>query len=117
MREVEAILEETSVFIDKLKNTGIYEEYRCAAEELRKVPELKALADAFRKERYRAYDALQEPVSFAAFADLEAKRLELDAYPEIKRYLQAEVALCRVLQEIQNRLTLAVSPEEDMVTP
>ncbi len=109
MREVETILEETSVLIDRIKSTQIYTEYQCALEDLQRHPELKALADAFREEKYLAYTALKEPVSFVCFDSLEEKRLRLAAYPEIERYLQAELALCRVLQEVQNRLVLAMN--------
>lgn len=51
------------------------------------------------------YHSLKEQVSFADFADLEEKRVELADYPQIERYLNAEVALCRVLQEVESRLT------------
>ncbi|MBQ8815807.1 MAG: YlbF family regulator [Lachnospiraceae bacterium] len=109
MREVETILEETSVLVDKIKSTVIYTEYQSALEDLQRQPELKALADAFREEKYLAYIALKEPVSFADFDSLEEKRMELASYPEIERYLKAELALCRVLQEVQSKLVLAMS--------
>ena len=109
MREVETILEETSVLIDRIKNTQIYTEYQSALEDLRRQPELKALADTFREEKYLAYTALKEPVSFVCFDSLEEKRLKLAVHPEIERYLKAELALCRILQEVQNRLVLAMN--------
>lgn len=111
MREVETILEETSVLVDKIKGTAIYTEYQSALEDLQRQPELKALADAFRKEKYLAYIALKEPVSFADFDELEEKRMELASYPQIERYLKAELALCRVLQAVQSRLVLAMNFE------
>ncbi len=109
MREVETILEETSVLINRLKSTHSYIEYQRAREDLQRHPEQKAMADAFCREVYLAYDTLKEPVSFVEFDDLERKRLKLAAYPEIERYLKAELALCRMLQEIQDKLVFDIS--------
>ena len=109
MREIETILEETSVLINKIKGTQIYMEYQSALEDLRRHPELKTMADAFRKEKYLAYIALKEPVSFADFEHLEEERLKLTVHPEIERYFKAELALCRVVQEVQDRLALVMS--------
>ncbi|MBO5346779.1 MAG: YlbF family regulator [Lachnospiraceae bacterium] len=108
MREVTEILNETNVLINTIKGTSVYTEFRSALEDLQKYPELKAQADAFRAENYLAYHALKGPVSFADFNSLEDKRTELAKYPQIDRYLKAEVALCRVLQEVQGRLTAAM---------
>ncbi len=109
MKEITEILNETSVLVNTIKGTSIYAEFRSALEELQKYPELKAQADAFREENYLAYHALKGPVSFADFNSLEEKRAELAKYPQIDRYLKAEVALCRVLQEVQSRLVAAMS--------
>ena len=105
MKEVALILEETSVLINKIKSTSIYTEFQSALEELKKYPELKTLADEFRTQNYLAYHSLTEQVSFADFDSLEEKRSELSKYPQIERYLNAELALCRMLQEVQSRLT------------
>ena len=102
MKEVALILETTSVLVDTIKGTSIYTEFQSALEDLRKYPELKALADEFRAQKFLAYHSLKGQVSFA---DLEEKRVELADYPQIERYLNAEVALCRVLQEVESHLT------------
>ena len=105
MKEVALILETTSVLVDTIKSTSIYTEFQSALEDLRRYPELKALADEFRTQKFLAYHSLKGQGSFADFEDFEEKRVELAAYPQIERYLKAEVALCRVLQEVESRLT------------
>lgn len=105
MKEVTLILEETSVLINTIKSTSIYTEFQSALEDLQKYPELKALADEFRTQNYLTYHSLKGHVSFADVEDLEEKRIELAKYPQIDRYLDAELALCRVLQEVESRLT------------
>ena len=109
MREVTLIMEETSVLISTIKSTSIYTEFQSALEDLQRYPELKAKADEFREENYLAYHAIKDPISFADFDSLEEKRTELARYPQIDRYLKAELALCRVLQDIQTRLVTAIS--------
>ena len=105
MKEVTLILEETSVLIDTIRSTSIYTEFQNALAELKKYPELKAMADEFREQNYLAYHALTKQVSFADFDILEEKRIELAKYPQIDRYLKAELALCRVLQKVESHLT------------
>ena len=109
MKETTLIMNETSVLIDTIKNTSIYTEFQSALEDLKRYPELKEKADEFRRENYRAHSALKEPISFADFESLEEKRLELAAFPQVDRYLKAELALCRILQEIQSRVVTAMS--------
>ena len=108
MKELTAILDETNALIHTMKGTSIYKEYRSSLEELQKYPELKALADDFRKKKYLAYHSLKDRVSFADFDSLEERRMEIETYPQIDRYLKAEVALCRVLQEVQSRIAAAM---------
>ena len=108
MKEVTVILEETSVLINTIKSTSIYTEFQSALEDLQKYPELKAIADEFREANYQAYNSLKDQISFADFDNLEEKRIELAKYPQIDRYLKAEVALCRVLQEVQSRIVAAM---------
>lgn len=108
MKELTAILDETTSLIHTIKSTSIYAEYRSSLEELQRYPEWKALADEFRKKNYLAYHSLKDHISFADFDSLEERRMEMEKYPQIDRYLKAEVALCRVLQEVQSRIVAAM---------
>ena len=109
MKEVALILEATSDLVNTIKSTSIYIEFQSALEDLQRYPELKALADEFRAQKFLAYHSLKEQVSFADFQELEEKRVELACYPQIERYLNAEVALCRALQEVESRLTAGMA--------
>ncbi len=111
MREITAIMEETSALINTIKSTSIYKEFQSALEDLQRYPELKEMTDAFRRENYLVYQAIKGPVSFADVESLEEKRLELVEYPQIDRYLKAELALCRVLQDIQSSIVAAMDFE------
>lgn len=105
MKEAALIKEATSVLVDTIRGTSVYMEFQGALEELKKYPELKAMTDEFRKQNFLAYDSLRQQTSFADFDILEERRIELSGYPQIERYLNAEVALCRMLQEVESQLT------------
>lgn len=109
MKEVALIMEATAALVDTIKSTSIYIEFQSALEDLQRYPELKAMTDEFRAHKFLTYHSLKEEVSFADFNDLEEKRAELARYPQIERYLNAEVALCRVLQEVESRLTAGMA--------
>ena len=107
MREVASISEKTSDLIYAIKNSSVYKEYHSALEELNMFPDLKALADDFRKAKYKAYHS-ESSISFQVFDKLEEEREKLAGYPQIDRFLKAELALGRILQEVQNRITEAM---------
>ncbi len=106
MREIEDILEKASALAEQAKSTCVYEAYYLAGRELEQYPELQVQVDAFRKERYLAYEAIGEPISFAELAYLEEKEAALCVHPAAVRYLKAETAWCRLLQELQETLSI-----------
>lgn len=107
MREVASILEKTSDLINTIKNSSIYTEYHSALEDLNMFPDLKAMADEFRKAKFEAYHS-ETPIRFTVFDELEEKREKLAEYPQIDRFLKAELALGRILQEVQSQITEAM---------
>lgn len=107
MREIELIREKTTSLIEAIRSSSVYIEYHSALEDIQKHPELKELADSYRIDRYRAFHA-ESPTGFEIFDDLEEKRDELAEYPQIDRFLKAELALCRVLQEVGSSVTGAM---------
>lgn len=107
MKEVTSISKKTSDLIHEIKESSIYKEYHSALEDLNMFPELKDLTDEFRKAKFKAYHS-DSPVSFKVFDELEQRREKLAEYPQIDRFLRAELVLGRALQEIQNRITEAM---------
>lgn len=110
MKDVALIFDKASELAVAIRETDVYKEYRLALEDLKKHPDLKKQADEFRLQNYEAYCDLEEPVSFADFnsLDLEERRMELAQIPQIDRFLKAELALCRVLQEVESRVAVAL---------
>ncbi len=109
MNDMFLVLDKTSDLMEDIKRSDIYLEYKKALYELEKYPELKEKANAFRKENFALVNSIKTPVSFMAVADMEAKYNEVTVYPQIERYLNAELALCRLIQRIQHSLASAIT--------
>ena len=110
MREAASILDKTFDLITEIKDSAIYKEYHEALNELNTFPNLKDLADDYRKAKFEAYHS-QKPISIKLLDELEEKREVLAKYPQIDRFLRAEIILGRVLQEVQSRITAAMELE------
>lgn len=112
MNEVFSLLDETSNLVKHIRESKVYAEYKRALEEIKLYPELKAEADDFRRENFDTYTRMDGgTVSFEAFHKLELKRQELAKKPIVDEYLKAELALCRLVQEIHERILTSVELE------
>lgn len=110
MNEVTSILDKTSDLIQVLTESSIYREYHEALKELNEFPELKTLADDYRKARFELYHT-KGPFCMEKLNALEEKREELMQYKQVDRFLKAELNLGRILQEIQSQITQAMELE------
>ena len=97
-------------FIASLKDTDIYREYVSALEELNKAPDLKRRVDDFRRRNYNFQQSdeidLNEYDQFRSeFVGFRASDQRVDAF------LDAELALCRMIQDVSYRITEALDFE------
>lgn len=111
MNDMFSVLEKTNDFIEDIKQSDIYMEYEASLYELKKYPEWKEKTDVFRKQLFEAQQAINGPVSFADVESLENRYEEVLVCPEIARFLNAELALCRLLQRIQGNMIAALDFE------
>ena len=110
MRAAASILDKTIDLITEIKASAIYKEYHEALAELNTFPNLKDLADDYSKAQFETYHA-QNPISIKLLDELEEKREMLAKYSQTDRFLKAELALGRILQEVQSRITEAMALE------
>lgn len=113
MKEVASILEKTTDLIDNIKDSSIYVEYHSALHELNTFPKLKALTDDYREKKHQIYQS-KAPISLKVLDELEERREKLAEYPQIDRFLKAELVMGRTLQEILNRITESMGLYEDI---
>lgn len=108
MKDMFAVLDKTTELIKDIKQSDVYAEYKEALLALQKDPALLEMADAFRTEQFQAMDLCETPICFAYASDMEERYEKISTYPEIDRFLKAELALCRLLQRIQTSIVEAM---------
>ncbi len=102
---------ELFTLIEAVRHSHTYKEYDRCRITLKSDPELKERVDRYREENYRLQTAeddgtLQERIE--AFAK---ENMELSETPKVRAFLDAELALCRMLQEITDRVVAAIDFE------
>lgn len=108
MKDMFAVLDKTSELIEDVKQSDIYVEYKAALRELQKDPVLLEKADAFRKAQYEEVAFHSKPLGFAEASHMEEAYEKIVEYPVIDRFLKAELAMCRLLQRIQDNIVEAI---------
>ncbi|MBP5608720.1 MAG: YlbF family regulator [Lachnospiraceae bacterium] len=102
---------ELFTLIEAVKDSKTYKEYDRCRKVLKSDPELKARVDKYREDNYRLQimeddGTLQDKIE--AFA---RENMELSEQPRVRAFLDAELALCRMLQEITQRVIKAIDFE------
>lgn len=98
------IRDEVNALIEAVKQSETYREYDRQKNRVKAMPELKAQIDAYRTKNFELQnmednEGLQEKLE--AFAEEYADFVE---QPPVREFLNAEVALCAMMQEVTNRL-------------
>ena len=83
-----------------IKNGVVYKQYCTALEEIKAVPGLKEQVDELRKLNYQIQAEGDDINLYDAIDDIDSKMDELCRIPEVNRFLEAELTLCRQLQSI-----------------
>ena len=97
-------------FIGFLKDTDIYKEYRNALEELNKDPDLKRRVDDFRQRNYNFQQS--DDIDLNEYDQFRSEMVGFRASDQrVDTFLDAELALCRMIQDISYRITEALDFE------
>jgi len=95
----------TESFIEEIRKSGIYKEYDLQKEKLKKQPELFAMVGEYRQRNF----ALQTETSGEELLDrldaFEREYEEFRAIPLVDDFLRAELAFCRMMQEVSVLVT------------
>lgn len=108
------IIEATKPLSDWITGTQVYQKYLMEKDKLNHFPELKEKVNEYRRKNYE----LQNFVSADALFDkMDAFEAEFASYlenPIINDYLEAELALCRMMQKIYTELTKVLDFDIDV---
>lgn len=90
--------------IEEIKSESVYRQYTTSLEKLNANPEIKRQVDELRRLNYQAQIKNDDADSY----DIDDKIDELSCIPEVNQFLEAEAALCRLLQDISVRVHEAI---------
>lgn len=94
--------------IEEIKSENVYRQYTTSLEKLNANPEIKRQVDELRRLNYQAQVKNDDTDSYDTIDDIDDKINELSCIPEVNQSLEAEAALCRLLQDISVRVHEAI---------
>ena len=94
-----------------IRETDIYQEYLRCREILKKQPELYAQVNEYRRKNFDIQNESEGPELFDRMEAFEREYREFREDPLVDDFLRAELALCRMLQEMNVLLTVEIDFE------
>lgn len=108
MEQVEIAINE---LIISIKETEQYRDYQRQKEKVKRQPDLKKKIDEFRLLNYQVQNGTAENELFEKLEQMEQEYADFWAEPIVKDFLDAELAFCRMIQEINAKITDALDFE------
>ncbi|MBR3306079.1 MAG: YlbF family regulator [Lachnospiraceae bacterium] len=102
---------ELYTMIEALKQSKTYREYDRRRVALKSDPELKKRVDAYRLENYTLQTQEDDGTLQERIEEFARSNMGLSEDPRVRPFLDAESALCRMLQEITDRIINAINFE------
>lgn len=96
---------ETKRFIEKIKETDVYRTYVVRLGRLKKDEQLYEQVNEYRRRNFEIQNLPQNGDLMDRIDDLERQFEYLRENPMVDDFLNAELALCRMMQEINNLIT------------
>lgn len=87
-------------------DTHEYREYSVQCDKVKQHPELKAQIDEFRKQNYQMQ--ISQDNAFEKIEQFEKKYADFRENPLVSDFLAAELAFCRMMQDVNIRVTEAI---------
>ena len=103
--ETNTIEESINRLLEAVKESPEYLEFRKQSTILGMDSELKARVDAFRADNYRVQNEADSDNLFEVVEQMGKESAELRRLPLVNSYLDAELALCKMMQRICIKLT------------
>lgn len=106
--EENTIEEKISALLEAIRESAEYKEYKKQEEILCQDPDLKKRVDDFRAENYRVQNECDKDSLFDVVEQMGKESAQLRRNPQVNAYLDAELALCRMMQKICLELTKGI---------
>ena len=102
---METVNRNIHALLNSIQKCQIYKDFKKQEEILNKNPELAERVQRFRAENFRLQNEEGQKDVLAKAEQLSRESEELRSFPEVNAYLDAELALCRMMQKICRTLT------------
>lgn len=103
MSKVYDMLEE---FVDALRNSDEYKEYRAAKDVLDLYPDKKRRVNEFREQNFEMHNNIEDPQRLMDESDrFEQEYEELNADPNVHRFMESELAFVKLMQRVYDRIS------------
>lgn len=100
-------------FLDALKETEAFHNYRYQEERVHRVPGLHEKIDEFRRRNFELQNSNAENL-FEKVDEFEREYEDFREDELVREYLAAELAICRMVQKINIAVVRAVNIDVDM---
>lgn len=107
---------ETEDFIKRLYETDICREYFKQRDAIKQYPELKRQIDEFRQRNYKLQNEMDSGSLFDEVDRFEKEYEEFRKNPIVNDFLAAELAFCRLYQEVSDKIATAFAMEVDLLS-
>ena len=101
---MEALDKNIKALLSQIRKTDVYREYKKQEEILSKNPELLERVDQFRADNFQLQNEAGSENLFHVAEQLCRESAELRSNPEVNAFLDAELALCKMMQHICREL-------------
>lgn len=95
----------TEDFIQEIRKSNIYKEYEIQKEKLKKQPELFERVKEYRQRNYALQSSVQTEELLEKMEIFEKESEKFRENPLVDDFLRAELAFCRMMQEINVWIT------------
>lgn len=102
---MDVISRNVRILLSVIKRSEVYREYKKQEGILSKNPQLQERVNQFRANNFRLQNEAGSDNMFLVADQLSRESAELRRIPEVNAYLDAELALCKLMQRICRDLT------------
>ena len=102
---MDAVNRNIHLLLNSIQKSDVYRTYKKQEAILEKNPELASRVQHFRSDNFRLQNDRIEKARLQDAEQLARESAELRRNPEVNAYLDAELALCRMMQQICKTLT------------
>lgn len=103
--DLEEIKRNVDALLESIKNSEEYQEYKRQEKLLDNDPELKERVFQFRGSNFKMQNEADKDELLHVVDRLAAESAQLRRNPQVNAYLDAELAICRLMQDIVRKLT------------